>query len=101
MIEAFSLTLQSSGSAANKVRAAIENLLTEFGVARNSRKNNKLHRLSLDARIAKAKNKLAQNSLRMNLKSYGSPISIASTTLEINFEELEKLVTERFLDYRN
>ncbi|ENU95471.1 hypothetical protein F970_01935 [Acinetobacter sp. CIP 102082] len=59
LIEAFSLTLQSSGSAANKVRAAIENLLTEFGVARNSRKNNKLHRLSLDARIAKAKNKNA------------------------------------------
>ena len=51
--------------------------------------------------IAKAKNKLAQNSLRMTLKSYGSPISIASTALEINFEELEKLVTERFLDYRN
>ncbi|HFG6897084.1 TPA: DUF4145 domain-containing protein [Acinetobacter baumannii] len=59
LIEAFSLTLQSPSSAANKVRAAIENLLTEYGVARYSRKNGKNNRLNLDSRIAKAKNKKA------------------------------------------
>ncbi|WP_228143074.1 hypothetical protein [Acinetobacter sp. DSM 11652] len=59
LIEAFSLTLQSPGSAANKVRAAIENLLTEYGVPRYSRKNGKNNRLTLDSRIAKAKDKNA------------------------------------------
>ena len=57
LIEAFSLTLQSPGSAANKVRAAIENILTEYGVPRYSRKNGKNNRLTLDSRIAKAKDK--------------------------------------------
>ncbi|UBQ39279.1 DUF4145 domain-containing protein [Acinetobacter johnsonii] len=59
LIEAFSLTLQSPGSAANKVRAAIENILTEYGVPRYSRKNGKNNRLTLDSRIAKAKDKNA------------------------------------------
>ena len=56
LLEAFSLTLHSPSSAANKVRAAVENLLTEFGIPRITRKPGKNIRLPLDARIAKAKN---------------------------------------------
>ena len=60
LFEAFSLTLHSPSSAANKVRAAVENLLTEFSVPRSIRKPGKKNvRLPLDTRIAKAKEKKA------------------------------------------
>lgn len=55
LIEAFSLTLKSPSSAANKVRAAIENLLTEFGVPDTTEKDGKKSFLSLHNRIEKAK----------------------------------------------
>lgn len=54
LIEAFSLTLQSPNSAANKVRAAVENLLTAFKVPIFTVSKGKRCRLSLDSRISKA-----------------------------------------------
>lgn len=55
LIEAFSLTLKSPSSAANKVRAAIENLLTIFDVPETKIKEGKTTFLSLHNRIEKAK----------------------------------------------
>lgn len=57
LIEAFSLTLNSPSSAANKVRAAIESLLTIFDVPKTAIKSDgSTRRLNLHERIEKAKN---------------------------------------------
>ena len=58
LLEAFSITLLSPSSAANKVRVAIENLLTKFSIPKTTtNKHKKRVRLNLDARIEKAKTK--------------------------------------------
>lgn len=46
--------------------------------------------------IARAKNTLAKKSMEANNKRYGSPISIVSNSLKINFEELERLVKDEW-----
>lgn len=58
LLEAFSITLLSPSSAANKVRVAIEHLLTNFRIPKTtSNKQKKRVRLTLDTRITKAKDK--------------------------------------------
>ncbi|MCU4547376.1 DUF4145 domain-containing protein [Acinetobacter pittii] len=58
LIEAFSITLLSPSSSANKVRVSIENLLTSFKIPKTTvNKKKKRVRLNLDARIEKAKGK--------------------------------------------
>lgn len=58
LLEAFSITLLSPSSAANKVRVSIENLLTNFNIPKTTtNKHKKRVRLNLDARIEKAKGK--------------------------------------------
>lgn len=60
LLEAFSITLLSPSSAANKVRVSIEHLLTSFRIPKTTtNKQKKRVRLTLDARIAKAKDKNA------------------------------------------
>lgn len=54
LIQAFALTLQSPSSAANKVRAAIENLLTASKVPKFTVTKGKRSPLFLDSRISKA-----------------------------------------------
>ncbi|MEQ1320024.1 DUF4145 domain-containing protein [Acinetobacter guillouiae] len=58
LLEAFSITLLSPSSAANKVRVAIENLLTKSNIPKTTiNKHRKRVRLTLDGRIEKAKTK--------------------------------------------
>jgi hypothetical protein len=36
-----------------------------------------------------------------NLKKYGTPISITSNTLKYDFDELENLINDKFLEFKN
>ncbi|MGJ1285084.1 STM3941 family protein [Sphingobacterium spiritivorum] len=42
--------------------------------------------------LSRAKNMFAKKSMQMNNKTYGSPISIISQSLKIDFKELENLI---------
>lgn len=46
--------------------------------------------------IARAKNVIAKQAMRANLKMYGTPLTITSNSLKIKFDELENLVLEEF-----
>lgn len=51
--------------------------------------------------INKAKNSLKKNGMKMNYKSYGSPIAISSNTLKMNFQELQDLLNEKFIQNKS
>ncbi len=51
--------------------------------------------------IEKAKNKFVKNTMKVNYKWYGSPISISSNSLKIKFKDLEKLINKEFEKSRN
>ena len=44
--------------------------------------------------IGKAKNGFSRRAMKANNKMYGSPLSLNATTLQIKYEELERLVRE-------
>ena len=46
--------------------------------------------------INRAKNIISKQAMNMNNKTYGSPISITSNSLKINFDDLEKIITSEF-----
>jgi hypothetical protein len=46
--------------------------------------------------VALAKNKLKAKLLKANIKMYGTPVAISSTTLNFKFTELEKLLRMEF-----
>ena len=46
--------------------------------------------------IQRAKNFISKQAMNMNYKTYGSPISITSNSLKINFDDLEKIITSEF-----
>jgi|SRR5690625_3432476 len=46
--------------------------------------------------INRTKNVVAKQAMNMNFKTYGSPISITSNSLKIDFNELEKLIRSEF-----
>ncbi|CEJ71598.1 hypothetical protein BN1195_03947 [Chryseobacterium oranimense G311] len=46
-------------------------------------------------------NGLGKKILKANFKTYGTPISISSSTLSYNFDELEKVITKFYNEYRN
>ena len=46
--------------------------------------------------MGRAKNGIIKRAMKANLKMYGSPLSIVSTSLKIKFKDLEKLVREEF-----
>ena len=52
-----------------------------------------LHTNNPEKYIERAKNFISKRAVEMNSKTYGSPISITSNSLKINFEDLETLIT--------
>jgi hypothetical protein len=45
-------------------------------------------------------NPIKKGAVKMNYQSYGTPITITSTALEIDFNELQKLIFEQMQDYK-
>ncbi len=55
-----------------------------------------IHTNKPDKYINKAKGNLSKRALKTNYKSYGTPLSIVSTSLKIKFKDLESLILEEF-----
>lgn len=55
-----------------------------------------LHTNNPEKYIQRAKNFISKRAVEMNCKTYGSPISITSNSLKINFEDLETLIIREF-----
>ncbi|MDC8004915.1 hypothetical protein POV27_12705 [Aureisphaera galaxeae] len=51
--------------------------------------------------IQKAGSKFKASVMRANMKTYGTPLSISSNTLQYDFDELEDLVYSQFSKYKN
>jgi hypothetical protein len=49
----------------------------------------------------KVTNPLKRNAMKMNYKTYGSPISISSNSLQTNFDDLYKLLNEKMNEYKS
>lgn len=60
-----------------------------------------LHTSNPEKYIQKAKNFISKRALKINSKTYGSPISITSNSLTITFEDLENLITKEFSKIHN
>lgn len=50
--------------------------------------------------LERAKNLISKKAMVANQKMYGSPLSITSNSLKINFEDLESLINSEFERYR-
>lgn len=50
--------------------------------------------------IQKAKNSIAKMAMKANNRHYGSPLSVISNSLAINFDKLERIVWESFDKYK-
>jgi hypothetical protein len=46
-------------------------------------------------------NPLKRNAMKMNYKTYGSPISISANSLQTNFDDLHKLLIEKLNEYKS
>jgi len=55
-----------------------------------------LHTNNPEKYINRAKNIISKQAMNMSYKTYGSPISITSNSLKINFNDLEKMITSEF-----
>jgi len=55
-----------------------------------------LHTNNPEKYISRVNNFILKRTVKMNFKTYGTPISIASNSLKINFEELEFLLKKEF-----
>ena len=55
-----------------------------------------LHTNKPEKYINRAKHSISKYAMKLNFKTYGSPISIASNSLKINFDELETLITSEY-----
>jgi len=51
--------------------------------------------------LDKVTNPLKRNAMKMNYKTYGSPISISSNALQTNFDDLHKLLIEKMNKYKS
>lgn len=51
--------------------------------------------------LNKVKNPLKRNAMKVNYKTYGSPISISSNALQTNFDDLYKLLIEKMNEYKS
>lgn len=51
--------------------------------------------------LNKETNPLKRNAMKMNYKSYGSPISISSNALKTSFDDLHKLLIEKKDEYKS
>ncbi len=50
--------------------------------------------------LDKVTNRLKKNAMKLNYKTYGSPISISSNSLQTNFDDLYKLLIEKMNEYK-
>ncbi len=50
--------------------------------------------------IDKVTSPIKRNAMKMNYKSYGSPISISSNALQTNFDDLHKLLIDKMNEYK-
>ncbi len=50
--------------------------------------------------LDKVTNAMKRNAMKMNNKTYGSPISISSNALRTNFDDLHKLLVEKLNEYK-
>jgi hypothetical protein len=50
--------------------------------------------------LDKVANPIKRSAMKMNYKTYGSPISISSNTLQTNFDELHKLLVIKMIENR-
>ncbi|MDE3237138.1 MAG: hypothetical protein KGO81_14395 [Bacteroidota bacterium] len=51
--------------------------------------------------LDKVTNPLKRNAMKINYKTYGSPISISSNALQTNFDGLQKLLVEKMNEYKS
>ena len=51
--------------------------------------------------LDKVTNPLKRNTMKMNYKTYGTPISISSNALQTNFKDLHKLLIEKMNEYKS
>lgn len=51
--------------------------------------------------IERSKNIISRRAMKANTRIYGSPLSIISNSLKINFSELEKLISEQLEKRKN
>lgn len=50
--------------------------------------------------LNKQKNIIAQKAMLMNLRKYGSPISISANGLQCNFKELKNILDQKFAEFK-
>ena len=51
--------------------------------------------------LKKVKNPIRRNTMKINQKLYGSPFSISSNLLQINFDELKELLQKKRNEYKS
>lgn len=51
--------------------------------------------------LDKVTNPIKRNTMKINYRSYGSPISISANSLQINFDNLFNLLTEKMKEYKS
>ncbi len=51
--------------------------------------------------LKKVTNPLKRNAMKMNYKTYGTPISITSNALQTNFDDLHKLLIDKMNEYKS
>lgn len=51
--------------------------------------------------LDKVTNPLKRNAMKMNYKTYGSPISVSANALQTNFDDLHKLLIEKMNEYKS
>jgi hypothetical protein len=51
--------------------------------------------------LEKVTNPLKRNAMKINYKTYGSPISISSNALQTNFDDLHKLLINKMNEYKS
>jgi hypothetical protein len=54
-----------------------------------------------EAYLDRVKNPLKRNAMKINYKTYGSPISISSNALQTNFDNLHKLLLEKMNEFKS
>lgn len=51
--------------------------------------------------LDKVTNPFKRNAMKINYKTFGSPISISSNALQTNFDDLQKLLLEKMKEYKS
>lgn len=55
-----------------------------------------IHVVDPEKYIARGKNRMIRQAMKMNTKLYGTPITIISSSLKIKYKDLEKLILEQW-----